>query len=123
MVFSYIRISTQDQHTETQRLKIESFAKQRGFQIEEEIAVEISSRKSLEKRRINELVERLQEGDLLICVSLSRLARNTVEVITLVNELIDKGVRIIIIDESMDLQKHDYMSQMLVSLFGAFYQM
>ena len=60
MVCSYIRVSTISQHVMNQRLQIESFAKQRGFEIDREIAVEVSSRKSLEKRRITELVDRIR---------------------------------------------------------------
>lgn len=52
--------------------------------------VEISSRKSLEKRRMNELKDKLNEGDLLICTELSRLGRSMLEVATLILKLSEK---------------------------------
>lgn len=120
MIYSYLRVSTIEQCLLNQRLKIKQFADGRGIEVEEEIAVEVSSRKNLEARRIDELMERLREGDLLICVSLSRLARNTVEIIQLIDNLLKQGVRLIVIDENLDLQKHDPMSKLLVTIFGAF---
>lgn len=52
--------------------------------------VEISSRKSLKKRRMNELKDKLNEGDLLICTELSRLGRSMLEVATLILKLSEK---------------------------------
>lgn len=122
MIYSYMRVSIQggDQTTVNQKLKIDEYAQRMGFSIDEEIALEISSRKTLEARRITELIDRLKDGDVLISYSLSRIARNTVEIIQTIDSLLNKGVQVILIAENLNLKKHDPVSKLMVSIFGSF---
>lgn len=90
MVIAYIRISTAKQDSEVQKLQIYEYCIKNKINIDEVMEVEISSRKSLEKRRMNELKDKLNEGDLLICTELSRLGRSMLEVATLILELSEK---------------------------------
>lgn len=95
MVIAYIRISTAKQDSEVQKLQIYEYCIKNKINIDEVMEVEMSSRKSLEKRRMNELKDKLNEGDLLICTELSRLGRSMLEVITLILELSEKGVQFV----------------------------
>ncbi len=61
--------------------------------------------KSRRERRIDELLERLKGADILIVTELSRLGRSTGQVINLIDELINRCVRIIIIKENLSLNK------------------
>ena len=54
----------------------------------------MSSRKSNAARRIDELLEKLQKGDLLLVAELSRLGREMLQVLNIINDLSDKGVEI-----------------------------
>ncbi|WP_158652300.1 recombinase family protein [Helicobacter bizzozeronii] len=58
------------------------------------IEVETSSRKSQEKRRINELKQELQKGDLLLVAELTRLGRSMVEVMNLMEYFNANGIAV-----------------------------
>ncbi|HEX3641978.1 MAG TPA: recombinase family protein, partial [Ktedonobacteraceae bacterium] len=57
--------------------------------------ITMASRKTSKQRRIDEVLQRLEGGDTLIVTELSRLGRNTAEIVALVNELVKRGVRLI----------------------------
>lgn len=97
MIIAYARVSTDKQDNESQEKLINDYCKANAITLNDYISVEISSRKSLEKRRINHLLEFLNEGDTLITAELSRLGRDMFEVISLVFDLMNKGVKIIFI--------------------------
>jgi len=78
-VIGYIRVSTEQQDLDKQRHLLLEYAHQQQLQINEFIEIEISSRKSQRERRIIELLDRLQSGDLLLVAELSRLGRNMLE--------------------------------------------
>ncbi|RAX56590.1 hypothetical protein CCZ01_09070 [Helicobacter monodelphidis] len=99
MNLAYLRVSTHKQSIDSQRLAIYNYCQQHKIQIDEFIEVEISSQKSREQRRIQELIDKLQKGDLLIITELSRLERGTLEAMQLILALTKKGVEIIFINQ------------------------
>lgn len=99
MVLAYIRISTNKQDIETQKLQIFKYAHKEDLKIDEFIEVQESSAKSLKQRKINELKEKLKKDDILIVYELSRLGRSMFETINLVLELSEKGVQFIFLKQ------------------------
>ena len=83
----YIRVSTEEQDLDKQRHLLLDYAHHQQIRIDEFIAVEMSSRKNQQARRITEQVDKLQSGDLLIVAELSRLGRNMLETLKLINVL------------------------------------
>ncbi|HJE65903.1 MAG TPA: recombinase family protein, partial [Campylobacter avium] len=65
MVVAYIRISTNKQDIDTQKIQIMEYAMKEKLIIDKFIEVQQSSKKSLEKRKIDEL-RTLNKDDLLI---------------------------------------------------------
>ena len=61
-VKAYLRVSTDEQDLENQRLEINSYAENNGMAIDEWIEVEASSRKRKRDRRIDELIDGLKSG-------------------------------------------------------------
>jgi DNA invertase Pin-like site-specific DNA recombinase len=53
---AYLRVSTDRQDLRNQKDEIEKYTAQRGFQIDRWFEVELSSKRTLEERRITELV-------------------------------------------------------------------
>ena len=82
--------------------------------------ITISSRKTTKQRRVDELVEKLNPNDTLIVTELSRLGRSTAEVITLVNELVARMIRVIVIKQNLDISKQDINSKVALTLFSLF---
>ncbi|EGK4381657.1 recombinase family protein, partial [Campylobacter lari] len=119
MVIAYVRISTAKQDSEVQKLQIYEYCIKNKINIDEVMEVEMSSRKSLEKRRMNELKDKLNEGDLLICTELSRLGRSMLEVITLILEVSEKGVQFVFLRQP-ELSSFNNPSQKLLLSFYAY---
>jgi DNA invertase Pin-like site-specific DNA recombinase len=88
--------------------------------VDDFIQIAISSRKDSRQRRLDELVEKLEEADTLIVTELSRLGRSTAEVILLVNELVQRGVRVVVLKQNLDISQHDMQSKIMITLFSLF---
>ncbi|HAT1130629.1 recombinase family protein [Legionella pneumophila] len=117
---AYIRASTDKQDLNNQKLEIFEFAKKNKLEVDDFIQMTISSRKTTKERRIDEMVLALNDADTLIVTELSRLGRSTAEVIALVNELIQKQVRVIAIKQNLDIKQHDMTSKVMITLFSLF---
>ncbi len=117
---AYIRTSTDKQDLNNQKLEIFEHAKKHKLTVDDFIQMSISSRKNSKERRIDEMMEKLDGADTLIVTELSRLGRSTAEVIGLINELIDKQVRIIVIKQKLDIRQHDMTSKVMITLFSLF---
>ncbi|WP_440652009.1 recombinase family protein [Cysteiniphilum sp. 19S12-1] len=117
---AYIRTSTDKQDLNNQKLEILEFARKKNLIINDFIQLSVSSRKTTKDRRIDEMMDSLKDADTLIVTELSRLGRSTAEVIGLINALIHKKVRIIIIRQNMDIKQHDMASKVMITMFSLF---
>ena len=119
-IVAYIRTSTDKQDLDNQKLQILEFAREKNLKINEFIQITVSSGKTSKERRIDELMQKLEGSDCLIVTELSRIGRSTAEVINLINELINRSIRVIVIKQNLDISKHDMMSKVMVTLFSLF---
>ncbi|PWY54778.1 resolvase [Legionella qingyii] len=117
---AYIRASTDKQDLNNQKLEIFEFAKKNKLEVDDFIQMTISSRKTSKERRIDEMLAVLKDADTLIVTELSRLGRSTAEVIGLINELIIKQVRVIVIKQNLDMKQYDMNSKIMITLFSLF---
>jgi DNA invertase Pin-like site-specific DNA recombinase len=80
----------------------------------------MSSSKTSKQRRVDEVMQKLEESDTLIVTELSRLGRSTAEVIALVNELIGRDIRIIAIKQTLDASRHQHnmASKVTITMFS-----
>jgi len=119
--YAYLRVSTDKQDIDNQRLEILTYANKHNMKIDEFIEVEISSRKDLLKRRIGELLTKVAAGDTVIVAELSRIGRSIVEVINIVNELVKKKVRLITIKQALDIRDNgDMQTKIMITMFSLF---
>ena len=119
-IIAYIRVSTSKQDIKTQKLEIFEYARKHNLSITKFIEAEVSSKKSVKSRRVEKLLEKLKETDILIITELSRLGRSTSEVIDLVNQIIKNKIRLIAIKQSLDITAHDMASKVMVTMFSLF---
>lgn len=92
-VFAYCRVSTTDQTTDNQVQEIEAA----GFKLDaKRIVVETISGSSaaMDRPGFARLVDRLEDGDILIVTKLDRLGRNAMDVRSTVDRLAKDGVRV-----------------------------
>lgn len=117
---AYLRASTDRQDLSHQKLELLEFARNKSFKIDDFIEITISSRKTSKQRRIDELLQTLDDADTLIVTELSRLGRSTAEIIALVNAMISRSIRVIIIKQNLDISQHDMNSKIIITLFSLF---
>lgn len=117
---AYIRASTDKQDTNNQKLEILEYSRKKGMLVDDFIELTISSRKTKKQRRIDELMERLESSDTLIVTELSRLGRSTAEVIGLINALVEKSVRVVLLKQNLDFNNYDMNSKIIITLFSLF---
>ena len=118
---AYLRISTEHQDLNSQKLELHEYAHKNNLKIDEFIETEISSKKSLAQRKIDFLLDKLQRGDLLLVSELSRLGRSTGQVIQIIDSLIKNGVRFIAVKEAIKVDgKQDIQTKTMITLFGLF---
>ena len=124
-IFAYLRASTDKQDLDQQRLQILDYARIHQLHIDEFVAITISSRKSAKERLIDELQERLSSGDALIVTELSRLGRSTGQVISLIDDLLQQNIRVIVIKQQLILDRNqsDLQSLTMVTLLSLFAEM
>ena len=96
-VIGYTRVSSDKQDLQKQEHLLLKHAQQQDLRISDFIRVEISSRKDTKERRIDELLDWLDDGDVLLVAEVSRLGRNMFEVIDIINQLGENGVEVIFI--------------------------
>jgi len=117
MIYGYIRVSTDKQSTENQKFEIENFASANHITIDEWIEEVVSSVRDLQKRKLGKLIDRAKEGDLIIASELSRLGRNLLQVMGMLNHLMTTGVRVWTIKDGYKLGD-DISSKVLAFAFG-----
>jgi DNA invertase Pin-like site-specific DNA recombinase len=116
----YLRTSTLHQNLESQKVGILSYANTHSLKIDEFREFQTSSKKSLERRGIEELLNDLNEGDTLLVAEISRLGRSVSELLNIVTELTKKGVILVSIKENIVLDKKNMSmnAKIMVTLFS-----
>lgn len=118
-VIGYIRVSTDKQDLLKQKHLILEFAQSSKLMVDEFIEIEISSRKDKTERKIDFLVERLHKGDTLLVAELSRLGRNMLETLNIINELSEKGIIIKFIRQP-ELSTDGNHTKLLLAIYSYF---
>ena len=117
MIYGYIRVSTDHQHTANQRHEIELFTAKNDMKIDKWVEEVISSRKPLHERRLGKILKKLKKGDILIATELSRLGRNLLEVMGILQECLEKDCQIWTLKENYRLGA-DIQSKVLAFAFS-----
>jgi DNA invertase Pin-like site-specific DNA recombinase len=117
----YIRVSMDKQDVNNQKLAIMDYARKNNFKINDFVDVKISSRRSTKARRLDELINILENGDRLIVSELSRIGRSLGQIIQFVDTLIKKNVKFIALKQGIFIDgKQTIQTKVTVGLFGLF---
>ena len=103
MIYAYIRVSTDKQTTENQRFEILKFADEKKLSINHWVEETVSSTKKLQDRQLFSLIEKLNSPDCLIITELSRLGRSLMEVMSILHQLMEKGIKVFTTKECYEL--------------------
>lgn len=89
----YIRVSTAEQNTARQETDTENYDK---------VFIDTASGKNTNRPELERMMEYVREGDTVVVESYSRFARNTKDLLTLVDHLEKKGVAFVSQKEQID---------------------
>ena len=117
MIYSYIRVSSDQQNCANQKYEVECYAAKNNITINEYIEETISSRKPLKDRKLGKLLNKLSKGDIVISTEISRLGRNMLEVMGILQTCLEKDCEIITIKENYHLGA-DIQSKVLAFAFS-----
>jgi len=118
-VIGYCRVSTDKQDLDIQKQLILEYGQQNKMLIDEFIETETSSRLSKADRKIDILTEMLCENDILLVAELSRLGRNMLEVLNIIDCLNKKGIKIIFIRQP-ELSTNSPHGKLLMAIYSYF---
>jgi DNA invertase Pin-like site-specific DNA recombinase len=106
----YVRVSSLTQNTARQEVLME----QLGV---EKIYIDKMSGKNTERPQLKAMLDYVREGDAVIVESISRFARNTKDLLELVDKLTQKGVMFISQKENIDTNTPT--GKFMLTVFGA----
>ena len=91
----YVRCSTEEQNEERQVLNAKEINADKVF-------IDKASGKNTDRKAFKEMMNYVREGDTIICSDISRIARNTKDLLSIIEELTNKQVEFISLKESID---------------------
>ena len=112
MIFNYIRVSTIEQNTERQLRDV----------VCDRIYEEKISGKDTNRPQLQAMLSNIRSGDIINIHEMSRLARNTRDLLNLVEEITSKGATIIFHKENLTFkgdEKQDPYQKMMMTMLGA----
>lgn len=95
MKIGYIRVSTMDQNTARQEVLMAELGVEKVF-------IDRISGKNTDRPELKKMMSFVRQGDCVVVESISRFARNTKDLLELVEQLTGKGVEFISIKETID---------------------
>lgn len=116
-VIGYIRVSSNKQTVQHQHFEIQQFAEHNNINVDKWIEETISSRRPLNKRKLGQLLDELQDGDILIAAEISRLGRSLLEVMRILETCLNKNCQVWTLKEHYRLG-NDIQSKVMAFAFG-----
>lgn len=111
MKYGYERVSTTEQNLGRQRERL----LQAGVEAEHIFSDKISG-KDMNRPNLKNLLSHLREGDELVVLSLDRLGRNSKDIITLVDNLRSKGIKLRLLD--MDIDSDSPVGKLIIAIMA-----
>jgi DNA invertase Pin-like site-specific DNA recombinase len=115
--YFYIRVSTKDQNTVRQEVKAKEF----NIPTECVFIEKVSGKNVTDRPVLRNMMATLKSGDKLIVDSISRFARNTKDLLELVEELNNKGITFVSLAEKIDTTTPTGV--FMLTVFGAVAQL
>jgi DNA invertase Pin-like site-specific DNA recombinase len=117
MIYGYIRVSTDKQTVENQRYEVNQFCERNILVVDKWIEETISGSKQVQDRKLGLLLKKMKKGDILICSELSRLGRNLLMIMGILNECMNRDIQVWTIKDNYRLGS-DINSKVLAFAFG-----
>lgn len=116
MIVKYLRVSTRTQDVARQDMQLDKL----GVKFDKEYIDKMTG-KTKERPELNKMIVNVKDGDTVYCESISRLGRSLKDLIDIIEQLVRKGVRVIIVKEGIDTSSSTY--KLLLAVFGGVAEM
>lgn len=113
MKIGYVRVSSLDQNEERQLVTMKKYEVEKVF-------IEKMSAKDKDRPKLQEMLDYVRDGDSVIVHDLSRLARNTKDLLEIVEYLNQKEVNLVSDKEHIDSSTP--MGKLMLTMIGAIYE-
>ena len=110
----YIRVSTVEQNIARQEVIMKKLDVEKIF-------IDKISGKNKERPMLKEMMDFVRSGDIVVVESISRFARNTRDLLELVDQLVAKGVQFVSMKERIDTSTPS--GKFMLTVFGAVAQL
>jgi DNA invertase Pin-like site-specific DNA recombinase len=100
---AYLRVSTDAQDVDNQRHGILEYANSNGFTNLQFTEDSVSGKTHWRERKLGELIDSLSAGDVLIFAEISRIARNTLQVLEVLEHCVARSIVVHIAKQKMAL--------------------
>ena len=117
MVYGYIRVSTDKQSVENQRYEINRFCERNVIVIGRWVEETMSGVRSMSDRQLGRMLKTMKKGDTIICSELSRLGRNLLMIMGILNECMSREIQVWTIKDNYRLG-NDINCKVLAFAFG-----
>lgn len=117
MIYGYIRVSTDGQTGENQKIQIKAYCKAKRLHHVKWIDETVSGIRTPTKRKLGDVLKTAQAGDVVIVTELSRLGRSLIMIMNVLQEFLDKGVKVKAIKEGFECDD-SIVSKVLAFAFG-----
>lgn len=117
-VYGYLRVSTDKQDCDNQKIGVEALAKRRGLVVDKWIEDDgVSGTKEPEKRALGGVLKKLKKDDVILCSELSRLGRKLFMIMRILEHAMSVGAHIFTEKENYELGDN-VQSKVLAFAFG-----
>ena len=118
MVYCYLRVSTDEQDVNSQRVGIEEFLKSKNMTADSWVCDEgISGAVDWRKRGIGKIIHKAKQGDTIVSSEISRIARRLVLGLEVIKACTERGVKIYTVKDRYVLED-TIQSKVLVTVMG-----
>lgn len=118
IIYSYLRVSTDDQDVEKDRMLVLDYANRIGVGPVHFESEKVSGKTNWQKRKVAGLIAQLQPGDLLIEPEMYRIGRSTLEIHVMADQVRQRGAMLHLIREGIVLDGSAMADLMLSFLAG-----
>ena len=118
MIYGYIRVRTDKQDCDNQKLGIENKAKSLNLRIDKYIEdTGVSGIKEPDKRALGGCLKKLKAGDVIICSELSRLGRKLFMIMHILEHCMSVGAKVYTVKDGYELGDN-IQSKVMAFAFG-----
>lgn len=98
MIIAYLRVGKKKQYLDIQKEEIEHFVAEKGWMVDKWVT-DVNASNDSKNKNLDLLLDRLQQGDILVVTDISRLSRTLTDVMAIISRCLDKEVNLFSIND------------------------